>query len=246
MVSIQDVLGWRPGELADIADAVNRRRRALRDAADTDLPAAEPPDGWAGRDAGEARNAHQELVTSLEDGTSPLSRVVNALDAAATACLKAKRDLEGLLVTARSRGYEVDVVTGTVTDTRVYLDVPDEEDARLGVNQLADQLGEVVAQATAADDALAGALQVARTTVAGVGGDMAPVRRVRKLIHEVDSGTITDPLAALQLPYTAYSKAGRKALAEWVNTRRGTAQVGKVASRRDKSQLAAKPWRLRH
>lgn len=119
MVTIAELLDWKPEALGTVADALVSRRKKLVDLQD-EIYAAEPPTTWLSGSASEARQAHEMLRLRLNDLAAEVSDVAVNLDDAQTRIAVAKRALEDALSLARSSGFTVNHATGRVTDPRTY------------------------------------------------------------------------------------------------------------------------------
>jgi hypothetical protein len=119
VVSIAELLDWKPEQLGAVADALISRRKKLVDLQD-EIYAAEPPTTWMSGSASEARQAHEKLRLRLNDMAAEVSDVAVNLDDAQTRITVAKRNLEDALSEARTKGFTVNHATGRVTDPRTY------------------------------------------------------------------------------------------------------------------------------
>lgn len=119
MVSIAELLDWKPEALGTVADALVSRRKKLVDLQD-EIYAAEPPTTWMSGSASKARRAHEKLRLRLNDLAAEVSDVAVNLDDAQTRIEVAKRALEDALSQAQTNGFTVNHATGRVTDPRTY------------------------------------------------------------------------------------------------------------------------------
>lgn len=163
MVSPSQLASWQPDRLSEIADQVAGHRATLT-RLDDDLASGRPPGSWTFGDADAARAEHDRLAGALATQVAETVGVVSALDSAATAIQAAQNLLEGAMRRAASHGLHVDTTTGAVSSTTTYDDAEDLEYARTVMNEVAEQITTALADAQAADDALAAALTTASTT----------------------------------------------------------------------------------
>ncbi len=160
MVSIDDLLDWKPDTLGSVADALTSRRTSLVGLQD-ELDASEPPSTWVAGSAGRAHATHERLRLRLLDLAAEVSDVVVNLDDAATRITLAKQALEDALTNARSHGFEVDHRTGVVSTMRHYTDPLERNAAVQNLNAVVDEIDAALMAAQQADLDLAKALQTA-------------------------------------------------------------------------------------
>jgi hypothetical protein len=160
VVSIAELLDWKPESLGTVADALVRRRKELVDLQD-EIDGARPPSTWLSGSAGRAREAHERLRIRLLDMAAEVSDVSVNLDDAQIRITTAKRSLEDALGSARSAGFKVDHSTGVVTDPTVYDNMALRSEAAVQVGVIADAISAALTQALDADLDLAKALQAA-------------------------------------------------------------------------------------
>lgn len=195
MVSIAQLLDWKPAAIGEVADDLSRRRRTLLDAQD-EVDGAEPPSTWMAGSASQARAAHERLRLRVLDLAAEISDVTVNLDDAANRVRSAKQALQSALGAARAHGFEVDHDTGTVKDPRTYDE--DQEQERL------DAAAQVQAVAADIDDALQAAQEADLDLAAALAGAEA---------GKVDGGTGTLAHAVEQVP-TSMDGISGPALAE--------------------------------
>jgi hypothetical protein len=173
MVSIAELLDWQPSTLGTVADALVRSRKQLVDLQD-EVDDATPPWSWAGGAGDRARTAHERLRLRLLDMAAEVSDVAVNLDDADGRLAGAKRSLEDALTAARTQGFTVDHVTGTVTDPQTYDDEGLAAHAHRRVREIADDISAALTAADRADADLASALRAAaRGRVDGGTGSLA-------------------------------------------------------------------------
>ena len=172
MVTINQLMSWKPGTLTTVSDTLVRRRKALVDLQD-EITGAKPPVTWVAGSAGGARVEHEKLRLRLNDLVAEVSDVAINLDDAQARITRAKNDLRDALATARTQGLDVDHETGRVKDPRTYTeDEQGERDAMATqVHQVAEDVDNALKDAQEADLDLATALQAAAkgTTEGGSG-----------------------------------------------------------------------------
>jgi hypothetical protein len=160
MVSISNLLDWKPASLGHVADVLTRRRKRLVDLQD-EIDAAKPPRTWASGSASEARAAHEKLRLRLLDMAAEVSDVAINLDDAQTRVLVARNNLQDALDTARTKGFTVDHATGVVKDPQTYEDPVELNSKAVEVNAVAADISAALTAAQEADLDLAASLQAA-------------------------------------------------------------------------------------
>lgn len=203
MVSVSQLLSWKPQQLGDVADELTRHRRRLADL-DGEMSGARPPSSWVGADSVGAENAHRQLEADIVDAVAEVVTVINALDTAATAISTARSKLEGAIEAARGAGFEVDRETGTVTDPRTYDDEAEATESSRRVQGFVQLMADALADAADADEALAAALDSAEGGEIDVSGDLSSL----SLADELD-GMSTGEAATYLLDHP---ERGRNAL----------------------------------
>ncbi|WP_203668950.1 hypothetical protein [Cellulomonas pakistanensis] len=163
MVSPSQLASWQPARLSEIAESVVAHRRALTGLHD-DLDAGRPPASWTLGDAASARAEHGRLSDALATQVAETTGVIEALDAAATALTAAKELLQGAMRRGGHHGLHIDHATGAVSLARTFDDEDELAYARTVQQEVAEQIETALADAAAADQALAAALTAAATT----------------------------------------------------------------------------------
>ncbi len=180
MVSPSQLASWQPARLAEIAESVVGHRRALT-ALDDDLESGRPPASWTFTDATAARAEHHRLSGLLATQVSETTGVIEALDTAVTAITSAKHLLEGAMRRAGAHGLHVDHGTGAVSLARTF-DDDERAYARTVQNEVAEQIETALADADAADRALAAALTSAAATDVNSVGSLTDQRLLVDLL----------------------------------------------------------------
>lgn len=163
MVSPSQLASWQPARLSEIAEAVVGHRRSLTGLHD-DLDAGRPPASWTFEDATAARTEHDRLSSALATQVAETTGVIEALDAAATSLAAAKELLQGAMRRGGYNGLHIDHATGAVSIARTFDDEDELAYARTVQQEVAEQIETALADAAAADQALAAALTAAATT----------------------------------------------------------------------------------
>ncbi|WP_030483289.1 hypothetical protein [Nocardioides aequoreus] len=160
MVTIANLLEWKPEKLGEIADALVSRRRQLVDLQD-EIDGGKPPATWVAGSAGGAHRAHDELRSRLNDIAAEVSDVAVNLDDVQVRIVSAKSRLRTALDLAASRGLTVNHASGQVDDPASY---DDPLEVRAAENSIAEVVADIDAaldEAQQADLDLAAALQSA-------------------------------------------------------------------------------------
>lgn len=157
MVSIDNLIDWKPGDLDPVADLLVKRRKALVDLQD-EIDDSYPPLTWASEAGNNARSSHEKLRLRLNDMTAEVSDVAVSLIESERLMKAARTRLTEALALAKGKGYTVDHATGTVTDPAKYAHDVDASHARTSVQAIADDIGTALTEADEADTALAKAL----------------------------------------------------------------------------------------
>ncbi|HYQ76410.1 hypothetical protein [Cellulomonas sp.] len=177
MVSPSQLASWQPARLSEIAEALVEHRRSLTGLHD-DLDAGKPPASWTFEDASAARAEHARLADALATQVAETTGVIEALDAAATSLAAAKELLQGAMRRGGYNGLHIDHATGAVSLARSFDDEDELAYARTVQHEVAEQIETALADAAAADQALAAALNAAATTDVNDIGSLADQQAV--------------------------------------------------------------------
>lgn len=187
MVTINQLLTWKPATLSTVADTLVRRRKALV-ALQDEIDGGKPPQTWVAGSAAGARAEHEKLRLRLLDLVAEVSDVAVNLDDAQARITRARSDLHDALSAARAKGLDVDRETGRVKDPRTYTeDQQSERDSMATeVDRIAGDVDAALQDAQQADIDLASALKGAAdgTTEGGTGSlDQAAVQTPTRMDH---------------------------------------------------------------
>ncbi len=160
MVSISNLLDWKPASLGEVADVLTKRRKRLVDLQD-EIDAAKPPLTWVSGSASKAGTAHEKLRLRLLDMAAEVSDVAVNLDDAQNRVTLAKSKLQEALEVARARGFTVDHATGVVKDPEIYEDTLERNAMAGEVSAVAADISAALTDAQDADLDLAASLQAA-------------------------------------------------------------------------------------
>lgn len=160
MVSINDLLDWKPATLGEVADVLTRRRKRLVDLQD-EIDAAKPPVTWVSGSSTKAKTTHEKLRLRLLDMAAEVSDVVVNLDDAAARMKAAKTKLQDALEVAQAKGFTVDHATGVVKDPQTYENPVDRNEKGIEVSGVAGDISDALTAAQEADLDLAASLQSA-------------------------------------------------------------------------------------
>ncbi|GAB3988276.1 hypothetical protein [Nocardioides marmoraquaticus] len=160
MVSIAELLQWKPETLGEVADTLVRKRLKLMQLQD-EIDGGEPPSTWVAGSAGGAHTTHGRLRDRLNDLVAEVSDVAVNLDDAQVRITTAKQSLEEAMLVAQTKGFTVNRTTGRVEDPREDLDPTEAYTSRMDVSAVAADIDAALQAAGEADLDLAAALNSA-------------------------------------------------------------------------------------
>lgn len=160
MVSIAELLQWKPETLGQVADTLVSKRLKLMQLQD-EIDGGEPPTTWVAGSASGAHTTHDRLRNRLNDLVAEVSDVAVNLDDAQVRITTAKQNLEDAMQVAQTKGFTVDRTTGRVEDPREDLDPLEARTSQTDVSAIAADIDAALQAAGEADLDLAAALNSA-------------------------------------------------------------------------------------
>lgn len=157
MVSIDNLLDWKPADLDSVTDVLVKQRKALVDLQD-EIDDSVPPWSWASQAGDNARTSHEKLRLRLNDMVAEVSDIAVSLVEAEKQMKSAKQLLSDAITLAKGNGFTVDHKTGTVSDPTEYASEVDASHASRKITSIADDIRQALTDADTADTALAKAL----------------------------------------------------------------------------------------
>lgn len=160
MVTIADVLKWKPAELHAAADLLSAHKKALVDL-QQDIDYSTPPESWAAGAGNNARKHHEKLRLRLNDLVAEVADVMVTLDEMVDTIAAAQTDLHTALDDAQRNNFHVDHHDGRVWYQGSYANT---EEAQAGAQTMAGIISEIDAalkRASHQDELLAKALNAA-------------------------------------------------------------------------------------
>lgn len=158
MVTIDELLDWKPDVLASTADALAKRRKALM-GLQGDIDGSTPPQTWASGAGDKARAEHERLRLRLNDLVAEVADVLETLDEVETRVGYAQQDLHDALNRASQAGLHVNHATGEVQDPKTYHDQGAKAAADKTLKSVVEDISAALKAATAQDAVLAAVLR---------------------------------------------------------------------------------------
>lgn len=157
MVTIDELLDWKPNALSSTADALNRRRQSLI-GLQGDIDGAKPPATWASGAGDKARAEHERLRLRLNDLVAEVADVLETLDAVEPKIAQSQQQLRDALDHASQAGLHVNHATGEVQDPKTYHDQGAKAAADKTLKGVVEVISAALKAATAQDAVLAAVL----------------------------------------------------------------------------------------
>lgn len=198
---------------------------------------------WKSRSAAPAAEAkYSRTIADADNRGQVLLSMIREISTGGHALIDARDQVLQTVAKARSAGFDVDEQTGKVTPKHIaHATGPGFTGMQAAQHNVDQELAaagfEVAIEAAcakfeAADDQIAGAL--------GDSPDATSAQQ-KAIIAAVDAGQLPNALAALQIPYTAYTKKGQETIVRWAHDPAGSQQIGTWIAHEKKISLPPNP-----
>lgn len=196
---------------------------------------------WRSRSAAPAAEAkYSQKIADADNVGQVLAAMVREIKTGGEALTHAREQVLQTVEKARAAGFNVNEQTGKVTPKHIAQASGPGFTAMQAAQHNVDQEVAAIGWQKAIQAACA-KFESVDDQVAGALGESPDVHsaQAKAIIAEVDAGIISNPTAALGIPWTAYSKQGREKILSWVLGHRR--EVGSILAAGNKVYLPPSP-----